>query len=134
MFKSETRMLSFSKRQLLEENKNAILSTFLIEKDINNVPIIFELFNLEIIDNFTFLSKINYFYKEKIKDKDFSREDARIILLSIFNSEKINNLKKIRQHSEVSSFKILILDLIKKAEIKNNYIKDKINLFLLEIS
>ena len=134
MFKSETRMLSFSKRQLLEENKNAILSTFLIEKDINNVPIIFELFNLEIIDNITFLSKINYFYKEKIKDKDFSREDARIILLSIFNSEKINNLKKIRQHSEVSSFKILILDLIKKAEIKNNYIKDKINLFLLEIS
>lgn len=134
MFKSETRMLSFSKRQLLEENKNAILSTFLIEKDINNVPIIFELFNLEIIDNFTFLSKINYFYKEKIKDKDFSKEDARIILLSIFNSEKINNLKKIRQHSEVSSFKILILDLIKKAEIKNNYIKDKINLFLLEIS
>lgn len=134
MFKNETRMLSFSKRQLLEENKNAILSTFLIEKDINNVPIIFELFNLEIIDNFTFLSKINYFYKEKIKDKDFSKEDARIILLSIFNSEKINNLKKIRQHSEVSSFKILILDLIKKAEIKNNYIKDKINLFLLEIS
>lgn len=134
MFKNETRMLSSSKRQLLEENKNAILSTFLIEKDINNVPIIFELFNLEIIDNFTFLSKINYFYKEKIKDKDFSKEDARIILLSIFNSEKINNLKKIRQHSEVSSFKILILDLIKKAEIKNNYIKDKINLFLLEIS
>lgn len=134
MFKNETRMLSFSKRQLLEENKNAILSTFLIEKDINNVPIVFELFNLEIIDNFTFLSKINYFYKEKIKDKDFSKEDARIILLSIFNSEKINNLKKIRQHSEVSSFKILILDLIKKAEIKNNYIKDKINLFLLEIS
>jgi hypothetical protein len=134
MFKNETRMLSFSKRQLLEENKNAILFTFLIEKDINNVPIIFELFNLEIIDDFTFLSKINCFYKEKIKDKDFSKEDARIILLSIFNSEKINNLKKIRQHSEVSSFKILILDLIKKAEIKNNYIKDKINLFLLEIS
>lgn len=77
MFKNETRMLSFSKRQLLEENKNAILSTFLIEKDINNVPIIFELFNLEIIDNFTFLSKINYFYKEKIKDKDFSKEDRR---------------------------------------------------------
>ena len=135
MFKSEVRMLEFFKRKLLIENKDELLSSFLFESDINKqISIVFELFDLGIIDNSTFLSTVIYFYEEKIKNKELSKDDARIFLLGIFKSERINSLKINLQNSETSSFKLLILKLIEKAEIKNSYIKERINLFLSEIS
>lgn len=135
MFKSEVRMLEFFKRKLLIENKDDLLSSFLFESDINKqISIVFELFDLGIIDNSTFLSTVIHFYEEKIKNKELSKDDARIFLLGIFKSERINSLKINLQNSETSSFKLLMLELIEKAEIKNSYIKERINLFLLEIS
>ena len=135
MFKSEVRMLEFFKRKLLIENKDDLLSSFLFESDINKqISIVFELFDLGIIDNSTFLSTVIHFYEEKIKNKELSKDDARIFLLEIFKSERINSLKINLQNSETSSFKLLMLELIEKAEIKNSYIKERINLFLLEIS
>lgn len=135
MFKSEVRMLEFFKRKLLIENKDELLSSFLFESDNNKqISIVIELFDLGIIDNSTFLSTVIQFYEEKIKNKELSKNDARIFLLGIFKSERINSLKINLQNSETSSFKLLMLKLIEKAEIKNSYIKEKINLFLLEIS
>lgn len=135
MFKSEVRMLELFKRKLLIENKDDLLSSFLFESDNNKqISIVIELFDLGIIDNSTFLSTVIQFYEEKIKNKELSKNDARIFLLGIFKSERINSLKINLQNSETSSFKLLMLKLIEKAEIKNSYIKEKINLFLLEIS
>lgn len=135
MFKSEVRMLEVFKRKLLIENKDDLLSSFLFESDINKqISIVFELFDLGIIDNSTFLSTVIYFYEKKIKKKELSKDDARIFLLGIFKSERINSLKINLQNSETSSFKLLMLKLIEKAEIKNSYIKERINLFLSEIS
>lgn len=135
MFKSEVRMLELFKRKLLIENKDDLLSSFLFESDNNKqISIVIELFDLRIIDSSTFLSTVIYFYEEKIKNKELSKDDARIFLLEIFKSERINSLKINLQNSETSSFKLLMLELIEKAEIKNSYIKEIINLFLLEIS
>lgn len=135
MFKSEVRMLELFKRKLLIENKDELLSSFLFESDNNKqISIVIELFDLGIIDNSTFLSTVTRFYEEKIKNKELSKDDARIFLLGIFKSERINSLKINLQNSETSSFKLLMLELIEKAEIKNSYIKERINLFLLEIS